>query len=304
MALDITSYLLGKESGGSGPTPTYQSKDISITENGTTTITPDTGYDALSEVDVTTNIQPDLESKTITITENTTTLIEPTQGKDGLSSVSVITDVSGGKYSPRSISFRGYKGTELNDEISNLDTSNLTSMGSMFNGCTNLTSVDLSGWDTSNVTSMNSMFYGCEKLTSITFGDNFDTSNVENMGGMFSGCANMANRTGITTLDLSNFNTKKVTSIFQFVVNCYYLTHIDFGENFELPLVTSMQNTFATSSTFDDSTLNAILHICSTAVNCTTKTLRYVTNTAAYDSRVVNLSNYQEFLDAGWTIGY
>lgn len=53
MALDTTSYLLGKKKGGSGPTPTYQSKDVSITENGTTTITPDTGYDALSDVDVT-----------------------------------------------------------------------------------------------------------------------------------------------------------------------------------------------------------------------------------------------------------
>lgn len=53
MALDTTSFLLGKKKGGSGPTPTYQSKDVSITENGTTTITPDTGYDALSDVDVT-----------------------------------------------------------------------------------------------------------------------------------------------------------------------------------------------------------------------------------------------------------
>lgn len=52
--MDIVSYLLGKQAGGSpAPTPTYQSKDVSITQNGTTTITPDTGYDALSDVDVT-----------------------------------------------------------------------------------------------------------------------------------------------------------------------------------------------------------------------------------------------------------
>jgi len=50
--MDVTSYLLGKKSGG-GPTPTYQSKEVDITENGTTNITPDTGYDALSRVDVT-----------------------------------------------------------------------------------------------------------------------------------------------------------------------------------------------------------------------------------------------------------
>ena len=93
--MDIPSYVLGKKAGGGGGS-NYQSKSVEITENGTTSITADTGYDALSEVDVTTNIQPDLESKTITITENTTTLIEPTLGKDGLSSVSVTTDVSGG----------------------------------------------------------------------------------------------------------------------------------------------------------------------------------------------------------------
>ena len=40
-----------------------------------------------------------------------------------------IRDVSGGgKYSPRYISFNGYDGTELNEELANLDTSNITDM--------------------------------------------------------------------------------------------------------------------------------------------------------------------------------
>lgn len=82
--MDITSYILGKKAGGgSAPTGT-----IEITENGTTNVS---NY-AYANVDV----QPDLEAKSITITENTTTTITPTSGKDGLSSVEIITNVSGG----------------------------------------------------------------------------------------------------------------------------------------------------------------------------------------------------------------
>ena len=69
--MDITSFLIGKEvGGGSAPTPTYQNKEITITQNGEQTITADSGYDALSSVEITTNVpQP---SGKITITENGT----------------------------------------------------------------------------------------------------------------------------------------------------------------------------------------------------------------------------------------
>ena len=66
----------------------------------------------------------------------------------------------------------------------NVDMSNVTDMGNMFDGCSNLTSLDVSGFDTSNVTSMSWMFYGCSSLTSLDV-SGFDTSNVTNMGSMF-----------------------------------------------------------------------------------------------------------------------
>ena len=68
------------------------------------------------------------------------------------------------KYAPRWISFYEYQGTELTQEISNLDTSNMTSMYYMFFRCINLTELDLSNFDTSNVTNISKMFYGCDNL--------------------------------------------------------------------------------------------------------------------------------------------
>jgi surface protein len=58
-------------------------------------------------------------------------------------------------------------------------------MYGMFDGCTSLTSVDLTGWDTSSVTEMGLMFNRCSKLTELRMGGN--PSKVANASNMFSG---------------------------------------------------------------------------------------------------------------------
>ena len=88
--------------------------------------------------------------------------------------------------------FSNMTGSSL--DLSELDTSNVTSMANMFNLCASLTSLDVSNFDTSNVTSMASMFSFCSSLTSLDV-SNFDTSNVTNMTGMFNFCSSLASIT-------------------------------------------------------------------------------------------------------------
>ena len=58
-------------------------------------------------------------------------------------------------------------------DINNINTSKVTDMTEMFNGCTNLTGLDLSSFDTKNVTSMEGMFVNCFKLKTIYTSDKF-----------------------------------------------------------------------------------------------------------------------------------
>lgn len=91
--MDITSYLLGKQAGGGSSTNLQNNKNVTITSNGTEEINPDTGYDGMKKVTVSTNVTPNLETKSVTITENKTTEIIADSGYDGLGTVSVITNV-------------------------------------------------------------------------------------------------------------------------------------------------------------------------------------------------------------------
>lgn len=54
---DIQDAIIALENNSGGSSANIQeSKSVTITSNGTTTVTPDTGYDALGKVDVTTNV--------------------------------------------------------------------------------------------------------------------------------------------------------------------------------------------------------------------------------------------------------
>ena len=95
--------------------------------------------------------------------------------------------------------------TILVADVSHLDTSNFTSMDSMFRNCYLLTELDVSHFDTSKVTNMSTMFKGCSALTSLNV-SGFDTSKVTNMNEVF-----MAS--GVQKLDLRAWNVENVTEM-------------------------------------------------------------------------------------------
>ena len=64
-------------------------------------------------------------------------------------------------------------------------------MDGVFEGCSKLTSIDVSSFDTSNVSSMTDMFNGCSELTELNI-SNFDMSKVQYINRMFERCPNLS----------------------------------------------------------------------------------------------------------------
>ena len=141
------------------------------------------------------------------------------------------------KYLFANIGYSVANGTEVKIEgLENLDTSNVTNMGLMFDTCKKVTSLDVSKFDTSNVTNMSSMFQHCSGLTSLNV-SKFDTSKVTDMRYMFSSCS------GLTSLDVSKFDTSKVTNMYSMFSSCTGLTSLDLS-NFDTSKVTDMSSMF------------------------------------------------------------
>ena len=125
-------------------------------------------------------------------------------------------------------------------DLSNFNTSNVTDMRYLFQSCYSLKNLDLSSFDTANVKDMNTMFYLCSSLTNLNL-NNFDTKNVENMSNMFFSCFNL------TSLNINSFNTSKVTDFSGMFLGCESLTQLDVS-HFNTSNVTNMNGMFSSCS--------------------------------------------------------
>ena len=164
--------------------------------------------------------------------------------------------------------------TEL--DLSNFDTSNVTTFKEMFDSCDKLNSITgLSQWNTedatdmssmfaydfslkeldfsssnqklkpsrfnispSKVTNFSSMFAGCKVLKSITGLNNWDTASAQYMSSMF------AYDDNLNTLDLSNFDTSNVTTFKEMFTSDIGLKSLNVS-NFKTDKVENFSNMFS-----------------------------------------------------------
>ena len=198
-------------------------------------------------------------------------------------------------------------------EIPLIDTSNVTSFRYAFANCSNLTKIAL--LDTSKVTTMDSAFVSCKSLEEIPL---FNTSSVTNMTNTFFGCSAIKQ---VPLLDISNvtimnstfsrctsltelpqLNTGKVTDMNYMCSGCTNLVTVPV---LNTSSVDTMGVAFENCPNLSDESLNNIMQMCINAVSYTrTKTLAYIGLTEEQAQTCATLSNYEAFTAAGWTTGY
>lgn len=177
------------------PEKQEQTKTVTITENGTTSVLPDEGY-ALSKVDVTVNvaggtIKLDAGTKLARSTWTSVPYYDFSEITDmsymfeNCSSLNVVQQLDTKKVTDMNHMFSGCSSLET---VHQIDAINVTNMQNMFYGCSNLKNVSLS--NTSSVTNMQSIFIGCTSLTEITY---LGCDKCKTLQWAFDGCSKLEN---------------------------------------------------------------------------------------------------------------
>jgi surface protein len=90
-------------------------------------------------------------------------------------------------------------------DISGWDTSKVTTTWLMFNACSGLTVVDMSGWSTPNLKSTHSMFKMCSNLETVYVSESWTTASVNSSQDMFTDCTSLQGGAG-TAFDPAKTN--------------------------------------------------------------------------------------------------
>ena len=154
------------------------------------------------------------------------------------------------------------------------------------------------------LSNMNSMFRGCSGLTSLDV-SNFNTSNVSDMNNMFNNCS------GLTSLNLRNFNTSNVTRMNFMFGGCSGLTSLDLS-SFDTSNVTEMISMFyecsslssLTLSNFDTSKVTRMDGMFNNCIGLTSLDLRnFNTSNVVYMSNMFDGCSGLTSLDlSGWNM--
>ena len=340
--LDVNNYgLQSMVATGGGGEVNLQSKDVTINQNGTTTVTADTGYDGLSDVDVTVSGILDTSDATATagdmangttayangvkITGNIPTFTE----NDESEPVTIPTVAATANYIRFNINIGGeqgrffrqnakgygnvpknkiatainlqpeqikkdevvlgvtgtYEGTSVPDwsEIGYSETPqtllddfnyskqiydnwvNEGNLNSKFKDDKNLVYMPLVNISGRDI-GMNNTFSGCSNLVSIPL---LDTSRA---GGMYFMCGGCSNLVSIPLLNTSG---------------CYNLSYA-----------------FQGCSKLNNESLNNILAMCVNSRHANSKTLNEIGLTSTQATTCQTLSNWDAFVEAGWSTGY
>ena len=156
--------------------------------------------------------------------------------------------------------------TEL--DLSKWDTQNVTNFRHMFTDCFNLEKIDFTGWNTESATNFDGMFNDCTALTELDLSD-FDTGKATTFHQFFEGCASLTTVIGMEKwdtsslidtsemfnangkdmhleyVDLSAFNTSKLTTTYSMFNGCYRLATVYVGDGWDMSKVTSSGSMFA-----------------------------------------------------------
>lgn len=190
-----------------------------------------------------------------------------------------------------------------------------TDMSSMFYNCAKLTSVGL--LNTSKVTQFFNTFTNCVTLETV---NSIDTSGATSTQQMFSYCYKLKN---LPTLDMTK--NKSAQSMFQYCSELVNAPNIINGgevnylnrmfrdctalENvplYSFPKAWNVQYMFLNCPNLTDESLNNIMAMLTpmTSIGAGSKTLSNTGLTSEQATRCQSLSNYQAFVNAGWSTGY
>ena len=164
-------------------------------------------------------------------------------------------------------------------DLSLMDTSNVTAMYQVFNGCTSLERVNLDGLDTSKVKSLG-LFFADSAIRDVNL-DGFDTRNCESLSSFFADCPNIQ----FVIIRGELFDTGKVKIFDGFACRCSSLRAVDLRTFRTSPEGgVSCYGMFSNSPNlqdimFEDFDMSNVSNVDSMFANCTAlRNLRGLTN--------------------------